>query len=267
MKRLLGGAAVGLAGFCLAASAHATVVDFSDLVIPTPFYQLPNNLYSGGPQGLHFMDQEFTEVPAGFTGLPNGSVGQFIELGNSYDAIDPNLHFSATDGSAFNLQSMKLGLGDDNDQVDGGYDLVTVTGVKSANCTYSCGPVSMTLQVTNDWQTFDFSGFTGLASVTVYQQIYTVDGVPTLDPGSIANNQYITYLDQTYGYDIPIPPITNIDNGWLALDSVSFEQDPTGGVGVPGGPVPEPAAWTLMIAGFGLAGSALRRRRAVALAC
>ena len=31
-----------------------------------------------------------------------------------------------------------------------------------------------------------------------------------------------------------------------------------------GGAVPEPATWAMMIAGFGLAGSALRRRRAVA---
>ena len=30
----------------------------------------------------------------------------------------------------------------------------------------------------------------------------------------------------------------------------------------PGGGVPEPASWALMIAGFGLAGAALRRRRA-----
>jgi len=31
-----------------------------------------------------------------------------------------------------------------------------------------------------------------------------------------------------------------------------------------GGAVPEPAAWALMIAGFGLAGATLRRRRALA---
>jgi len=31
-----------------------------------------------------------------------------------------------------------------------------------------------------------------------------------------------------------------------------------------GGAVPEPAAWALMISGFGLAGAALRRRRSVA---
>ena len=36
-------------------------------------------------------------------------------------------------------------------------------------------------------------------------------------------------------------------------------------VGPPGG-VPEPASWALMISGFGVAGSMLRRRRAVATA-
>ncbi|MBS0334781.1 MAG: PEPxxWA-CTERM sorting domain-containing protein, partial [Proteobacteria bacterium] len=34
----------------------------------------------------------------------------------------------------------------------------------------------------------------------------------------------------------------------------------------PGGAAPEPATWALTIAGFGLAGAALRRRRAVAAA-
>ena len=36
--------------------------------------------------------------------------------------------------------------------------------------------------------------------------------------------------------------------------------------GVKGGAVPEPATWALMIGGFGLAGAALRRRRATATA-
>ena len=44
-------------------------------------------------------------------------------------------------------------------------------------------------------------------------------------------------------------------NGGVFFDKVSVT---TG--------VPEPAAWTLMIAGFGLAGAALRRRRAIASA-
>jgi hypothetical protein len=38
-----------------------------------------------------------------------------------------------------------------------------------------------------------------------------------------------------------------------------------GGGGDPAGAVPEPAAWTLMIAGFGMVGAGLRRRRALCL--
>jgi len=41
--------------------------------------------------------------------------------------------------------------------------------------------------------------------------------------------------------------------GWTFVSEVTFD-------GKPGG-VPEPATWTMMIAGFGLAGAALRRRR------
>jgi len=37
-----------------------------------------------------------------------------------------------------------------------------------------------------------------------------------------------------------------------------FEVEPAS---VPGGPIPEPATWASMILGFGLAGTALRRRR------
>ncbi|HPU15931.1 MAG TPA: PEPxxWA-CTERM sorting domain-containing protein [Polymorphobacter sp.] len=49
---------------------------------------------------------------------------------------------------------------------------------------------------------------------------------------------------------------TGYDAG-IGLDAVSI-------AGVPGA-VPEPASWALMIGGFGLVGSALRRRRSVAL--
>ncbi|MHA6718331.1 PEPxxWA-CTERM sorting domain-containing protein [Sphingomonas sp. RS6] len=45
-----------------------------------------------------------------------------------------------------------------------------------------------------------------------------------------------------------------IAGGW----SLTFTTDATGGA------VPEPAAWAMMIGGFGLAGAAMRRRRSVA---
>jgi hypothetical protein len=50
----------------------------------------------------------------------------------------------------------------------------------------------------------------------------------------------------------------NADRGFSFTYSVASNADLPS---APGAGVPEPAAWTLMIAGFGLAGSALRRRR------
>ena len=40
-----------------------------------------------------------------------------------------------------------------------------------------------------------------------------------------------------------------------------FAEDSASGIGTPMTPVPEPATWAMMIAGFGLVGAALRRRR------
>lgn len=47
--------------------------------------------------------------------------------------------------------------------------------------------------------------------------------------------------------------IGSVDRGW----SLSFTTTGTGGAG----PVPEPAAWAMLIGGFALAGAALRRQR------
>ena len=76
-------------------------------------------------------DQDFTLVPAGAGFLPNNSGTQYIELGSGNDAPDPNLVFSLNAGGAFNLESLKLGLGDWNDQATDGYDAVTIVGVKA----------------------------------------------------------------------------------------------------------------------------------------
>lgn len=65
-------------------------------------------------------------------------------------------------------------------------------------------------------------------------------------------------------------------SGFTNLDSLTFSDSQSGafltapGFGVDninlGAAVPEPAAWALMITGFGLAGVALRRRRSLAVA-
>lgn len=49
-------------------------------------------------------------------------------------------------------------------------------------------------------------------------------------------------------------------SGWGRDDNLDI------GVRIEGGAVPEPAAWTMMITGFGFAGAALRRRRRFAMA-
>lgn len=54
------------------------------------------------------------------------------------------------------------------------------------------------------------------------------------------------------------------DEEGVIYDNFRFETVATGGTG--GSPAPEPAAWALMLAGFGLAGAALRRRSALASA-
>lgn len=57
-----------------------------------------------------------------------------------------------------------------------------------------------------------------------------------------------------------LPELTSVTvgatPGYFALDNIQYDA---------GGPVPEPAAWALMIAGFGLAGATLRVRRRLAV--
>ncbi|MBS0332417.1 MAG: PEPxxWA-CTERM sorting domain-containing protein [Proteobacteria bacterium] len=66
-----------------------------------------------------------------------------------------------------------------------------------------------------------------------------------------------------------VDPMVTIDADWLA-DNPGFQLNWSNGVEngtglLPStGGVPEPATWALMIAGFGLAGASLRRRRAAA---
>ncbi len=52
----------------------------------------------------------------------------------------------------------------------------------------------------------------------------------------------------------------------LPFNSTGPENYFAGDIAFSGGAVPEPAAWALIIGGFGLTGAALRRRRAVAVA-
>ena len=86
----------------------------------------------------------------------------------------------------------------------------------------------------------------------------------------VANQDYVVYMsiaadaDATYVYGVPsslasasayLDPHITIDPGYAAAYSLSV----TPGVGN-ASPAPEPAAWAMLLIGFGLVGGALRRR-------
>ena len=84
--------------------------------------------------------------------------------------------------------------------------------------------------------------------------------------GSLIQTIVVSGLADTfYGFarnggvqDIRGISIWNDDLGGIGFDNLKFD------VRSVGGNVPEPATWALMIGGFGMAGTALRRRRAAA---
>ncbi|WP_310473993.1 PEPxxWA-CTERM sorting domain-containing protein [Sandarakinorhabdus sp.] len=81
----------------------------------------------------------------------------------------------------------------------------------------------------------------------------------------LANNGNTNVLQPGYyGFTFANPVIKSLvfSNGSIALRNLSWTGPAVGGPGVGG--VPEPASWAMLIAGFGLTGATLRRRRAAA---
>lgn len=109
----------------------------------------------------------------------------------------------------------------------------SATGAGSVNV--GSGPAEITLSGgTTQTRTspFELSIFTGTG---------TILGSPTVDPASITlSSGFVT------GQSL-VSKATSF--------RITYTYDPVAA------PVPEPASWALMIAGFGLAGAALRRRR------
>jgi hypothetical protein len=60
---------------------------------------------------------------------------------------------------------------------------------------------------------------------------------------------------------LDIVGFANPVGGFITADSEPLPPVPPGGGGGGGGPIPEPAIWALLIAGFGMVGGAVRRRR------
>ena len=74
---------------------------------------------------------------------------------------------------------------------------------------------------------------------------------------SVTTASPITYVDSAFGVGSSLAFPTTAGVFSKGLFGPNFQFDASAAA-------PEPASWTLMIAGFGLAGAALRRRRAVA---
>lgn len=101
---------------------------------------------------------------------------------------------------------------------------------------------------------------------------------PDADPASSgANVAYATFLGLVSGGFLtwynPVQQITAADGSTFTVEFVDLVGVAFGGttyapvkITVDSVAVPEPATWALMIGGFGLAGAALRRRRALATA-
>ncbi len=123
--------------------------------------------------------------------------------------------------------------------------------------------------------TFDFTNFTGRGQVLSGFSLYwgSIDSYNSLDfrraDGSLVRT--ITGLDMpqwngnqtagvtnrrvTFGLDVQ----NRIEKIGFRSSNPAFEFD---NIGVTIGAVPEPASWAMLIAGFGLVGALLRRRRA-----
>lgn len=77
----------------------------------------------------------------------------------------------------------------------------------------------------------------------------------------LASNVFVSAGTTVFG-NLPAPTITALGAlSWTGTATLTYIYDaPAGPPGGPAGSAPEPASWVLMIAGFGLTGSLLRRR-------
>jgi hypothetical protein len=96
--------------------------------------------------------------------------------------------------------------------------------------------------------------------------LFTSGQVPTLsNPGLLftgaSGHEYNLFSDDTVNYEMyqATPGYTEHSYGTISLHETFDREGPLGQLA---NPVPEPAAWTMMILGFGGVGALLRQRRA-----
>lgn len=216
------------------------LADFEDVpAVPFPGTSYNGVLVSGGAQfGERFVGQTLSYVidPAtlGFldvlSGAPTGPLTLAFGLPGQNLAV-------GTDNTHDLLGCGRLGCADPN-----GYGEGAVAVLFSGGVSY-----------------FGFQQlFSGPAKLTTLDFFNSAGGlIQRLTVNS--TQESVAFAREGGVKDIAGVSIFTADAGGLAYDNFVFDTP-----AVTGGAVPEPAAWALMIGGFGMAGAMLRRRRAAA---
>jgi hypothetical protein len=170
----------------------------------------------------------------GFDDIPDHSVGGDAPIVSPYDGFNWNDVYvaSAADGPGFSA-----GIVSPNHDAYNGFNAVasfsTVSGTFTLNSLYLTAAFGPEL--------VDFNAYLG-GVLQHSVSLSATDSGPTFYVLDWANIDTVTFQGE---------------DGHAAIDDISVNAQ---------GGVPEPAAWALMIGGFGLTGAALRRRRQVAVA-
>jgi PEP-CTERM motif len=168
-------------------------------------------------------------------------------VGNSCELLQNTTAFATgtvLDGSMAGVENCVGWFQVDLDVANG---LITLTGLEHGN------------------YEFGFLEITGITEVTILS-------LSTLSYTSLFDPDY--YADPAVYGGIPAPVLSftgssiRIDFSTLGETPPQFTYDGDGGTAVfafnAGNPIPEPATWGMMILGFGLVGSALRRKSMLA---
>ncbi|MEW5687572.1 MAG: PEPxxWA-CTERM sorting domain-containing protein [Pseudomonadota bacterium] len=211
--------------------------------------------------------------------LAGSAQADIITPGFTFAVADGD-HFHSNTGGAFGNPAGKAEVGRYSSEVVKGlseYSLAGLTNQTSAFVTFGVFKEGGLFAGTND------TPFTGNIRVVAYQGNNTEDlsdfsAASVGDVGSFFVSAALVDVGDIFSFDITAIYNNAIDLGWTSL-GIRLEQDPvqsasqawtfdnfrlttdnqtTGGI-------PEPGTWALMIGGFGIAGTALRRRRAFAL--
>jgi hypothetical protein len=190
--------------------------------------------------GANSIVSTYDESGFRFYNLGTRSAGGLFNWGTSFSAssADPTGGVLVTN---FGYRGTKVS------KVDGSlFDFASVDLTDYYNDNVDAASITFPDQVTNQLNTKDvkFNFLTGSGSTT---QTISIDSTPGLQTFTFNKTGLISF--------VYIPQTTR--GGFIQADNFVFDT---------AGAVPEPASWAMLIAGFGLTGAAMRRRR-VAVAC